>query len=67
MSTFFPPEVQRAINRVALSVDGGFESEIINDAHRLTQALRRWEKAWQDGEVRLVPQLEAKANGEGGL
>lgn len=65
--TFFPPEVQRAITRLALAVDGGFECEVINDAVKLIQELRGWERKWQEGEARLVPQVEAKANVEGGL
>ncbi len=65
--TFFPPEVQRAINRLALAVDGGFESEVVNDSYMLLRELRDWERKWRAGEARLVPQVEAKANGEGGL
>lgn len=66
-ATFFPPDVQRAMNRLALSVDGGFESEVINDAVKLLHQLCHWEQKWQAGEARLVPQVPEKANGEGGL
>lgn len=66
-ATFFPPDVQHAMNRLALAVDGGFECEVINDAYMLLRELREWEKAWRAGTARLVPQVEAKANGEGGL
>lgn len=66
-ATFFPKEVRHAMNRLALSVDGGFESEVIDDAVKLLHQLRWWEQQWQDGKARLVPQIEAKANGEGGL
>lgn len=66
-ATFFPSDVQRAMNRLALAVDGGFESEVINDSYMLLRELREWEKAWRTGTARLVPQVEMKANGEGGL
>lgn len=64
--TFFPPEVQRAIE----SVEGMQECDRCPSreiANRLTDELRRWEKAWRRGETRLVVQVEAKPNGEGGL
>lgn len=65
--TFFPQEVQRAMERLANAVDGGFESEVVNDSYMLLRELREWEKAWRAGTARLVPQVETKANGEGGL
>ena len=64
--TFFPPEVQRAIE----SVERMQECDVCPGreiATRLADELRRWEKAWRRGEARLVPQVEAKSNGEGGL
>lgn len=66
-ATFFPLEVQRALGRLADSVEGGFESEVINDAAQLVSELRRWEREWRAGRARLVVQVEAKPNGEGGL
>jgi len=65
--TFFPPEVQRAMEQLANAVDGDFEGVVVDKAHTLLMELRAWEKAWRAGTARLVPQVEAKANGEGGL
>lgn len=64
-ATFFPPEVQRAISDVERWLDCTDDSQ--EEARRLLDELRRWEKAWRRGDARLVPQVEAKANGEGGL
>lgn len=54
--TFFPAPVDRALDRLENAVEGGFESEVVNDAHVLTVELRRWEREWRDGKARLVPQ-----------
>ena len=64
-ATFFPPEVQRAISNAERWLDCTDDSQ--EEARRLLDELRRWEREWRAGRTRLGPQVEAKPNGEGGL
>lgn len=64
--TFFPPEVLRAIDRLENAVEGGFESEIVNDAHQLLKELRHWEREWRAGKAWLVNQSAAWEEPRGG-
>ena len=65
--TFFPPDVQRAMESTEADLARGYDNFDPDHAFVLLNELRRWEKAWRRGEARLVPQVEAKPNGEGGL
>lgn len=61
--TFFPREVRVALE----AVEANDEGTHFSDVNRLVDELRRWERKWRAGEIRLVPQIEPKPNGEGGL
>lgn len=65
--TFFPPDVKSAIDKLKNDMDGADWEIVLRSAHSLLVELKRWETAWRKGEARLVPQLPAKPNGEGGL
>lgn len=68
MSTFFPYDVRFRLEQLESSVQHHDEdSDVAANAQRLVSELRRWEREWRAGRVRLVPQVEAKPNGEGGL
>jgi hypothetical protein len=68
MNTFFPHDVRFRLEQLETSVQHRDEDyEIAARAEPLVEELRRWEREWRAGRVRLVPQVEAKPNGEGGL
>ena len=71
-ATFFPREVRVATDKLEAALsephfDGSDDAPIVRSAGDLVSELRRWEREWKAGRARLVPQVEAKANGEGGL
>ena len=55
-TTFFPPMVLRAIDRLETAVDGSDEEDVVSDARALLKELRHWEREWRGGRARLVVQ-----------
>ena len=67
-ATFFPKGVLSSLKQLEVSIQHHDEDDDIStNAESLVTELRIWERKWQAGEARLVPQVPEKANGEGGL
>lgn len=66
-ATFFPGYVLSSLGKLETALDGVDYHETSEKASVLATNLRHWEREWAADRARLVPQVEAKANGEGGL
>ena len=65
--TFFPREIRFRLEQLEAVLGTTDDHEVSIAASTLALELRHWEREWKAGRARLVPQVEAKANGEGGL
>lgn len=67
-ATFFPKGVLSSLKQLEVSIQYHDEDDDLStSAEDLATELRLWEREWKAGRARLVPQVEAKANGEGGI